>query len=775
MFYVSSFMFHGVVVKFKKSKKNKKSVIKKRKFERLRLCLPDDTKKKIYGVIMFLIAVIISLSFFEKAGAGGRVLMDAADFLIGKTVFILPFLFILGGLVFLSKKSEPRTKKERGLIIGGIALAILGITGILETLAFSNGVAKEFGGLLGYLISFPLVGLFGGWGATAIFTAVVAISGVILYQAAPSGFWRIEKKKEEGKEEKEEPLYSRVFQKVTGLPEFKIKQIESDRTDARPDVSKERGFFQKKDLINDLGIKQELVLSSEPNYKLPPLDLLEKDKGAAYSGDIKIKSSIIKQTLQNFSIPVEMSEINIGPTVTQYTLKPAEGVKLSKITALNNDLSLALAAHPIRIEAPIPGRPLVGIEIPNTKRTIVGMRDLLEQPEFQNSQSRLTLGLGRDVAGNPMFADLSKMPHLLIAGSTGSGKTICLNSIILSLLYENSPAFLRFILVDPKRVEFPVYNGLPHLLSPVIFSAQKTIDVLKWLIGEMERRFDILSEAGARDIVIYNKVINGNLKKEEASEPLPYIVLIIDELADIMAARGREVEAGIVRLSQMARAVGIHIILATQRPSVEVITGLIKANITSRITFQVASQVDSRTVLDVAGAEKLLGFGDMLFISSDISKPRRAQAVYVSEKEVKKVVDYIKAQNVLFPERTGLEESQKQDLSKDLESALEPRAIESKGFSEEDDLLYEDAKKIVIEAKKASASLLQRRLRLGYARAARLIDILEEKGVVGPGEGAKPREVYATSIEEDEGKEADGEETDKEDNADSDDDGYVKV
>ncbi len=772
-------------MKHKKAKKNKKSVIKERKFEWLRLGLPEDTKKKIYGVIMFLIAVIISLSFFGKAGAGGRVLMNAADFLIGKTVFILPFLFILGGLVLISKKSELKSKKEQGLIIGGIALAILGITGMLETLIFSNAVAKEFGGLLGYLISFPLVGLFGEWGAAAVFAAVITISGVILYQAAPTGFWRIEKKKEsestEDREEKEEPLYSRVLQKMTGLPEFKIKQIESQTTETEPGDSKERGFFQKKELSKGLGIKQESDVLHESSYKLPSLDLLEKDKGIAYSGDIKIKSSIIKQTLQNFSIPVEMSEINIGPTVTQYTLKPAEGVKLSRITALNNDLSLALAAHPIRIEAPIPGRPLVGIEIPNTKRTIVGMRDLLEQPEFQNSQSHLTLGLGRDVAGNPMFADLAKMPHLLIAGSTGSGKTICLNSIILSLLYKNSPSFLRFVLVDPKRVEFPVYNGLPHLLSPVIFSAQKTIDVLKWLIGEMERRFDVLSEAGARNITGYNEIVARNSKfqipnsklLEENLEPLPYIVLIIDELADVMAARGREVEAGIVRLSQMARAVGIHIILATQRPSVEVITGLIKANITSRITFQVASQVDSRTVLDVAGAEKLLGFGDMLFISSDISKPKRAQAVYISEKEVKKVVNYIKTQNTLSPESTNLEEVQKQDLSKDLESALESRAIESKGFSEEDDLLYEDAKKIVIEAKKASASLLQRRLRLGYARAARLIDILEEKGVVGPGEGAKPREVYAR-IEEDEENKTDSEGTNKEDDIDSD-DGYVKV
>ncbi|MFH1423657.1 MAG: DNA translocase FtsK, partial [Candidatus Nealsonbacteria bacterium] len=467
---------------------------------------------------------------------------------------------------------------------------------------------------------------------------------------------------------------------------------------------------------------------------LPPTDLLESDKGVPSGGDIKINSTIIKRTLQNFDIQVEMSEVNIGPTVTQYTLKPAEGVKLSKITTLNNDLSLALASHPLRIEAPIPGRPLVGIEVPNKTRTTVRLRNLIEHPNFQNAASPLTLSLGRDVAGNPIFADLARMPHLLVAGATGTGKTICLNSIITSLLYQCSPDILRLILIDPKRVEFPAYNELPHLLTPVILDSQKAVNAFRWLITEMERRFDVLSQERARDILSYNDLV-----LKDGREPLPYIVLVVDELADLMMARGRDVEASIVRLAQMARAVGIHLILATQRPSVEVITGLIKANVTSRITFQVASQIDSRTILDTAGAEKLLGAGDMLFVSAEVAKPRRIQAAYVSDKEVKKVVKFIKTQNPAMAEETPVLE-----IAQELEKTLEQNS-ETDFMASEGDPLYEEAKKLVIESKKASSSLLQRRLKVGYARAARLIDILEERGVVGPGDGAKPREILISS------------------------------
>jgi len=404
-----------------------------------------------------------------------------------------------------------------------------------------------------------------------------------------------------------------------------------------------------------------------------------------------------------------------------------KGVKLSKILSLQNDLSLALAAHPIRIEAPIPGRSLVGIEIPNRLMVLVRLRSLLERSAFQESLSPLTFALGRDVSGSPIFASLAQMPHLLVAGATGTGKTVALNNIIISLLYGNSPDTLKLILIDPKRVELTAYQSIPHLLSPVIVQADKAIGALRWAVSEMERRFEVLQHAGKRDITSYIKARQDSSEDEN----LPYIAIVIDELADLMSSNGREAEAAIVRLAQMARAVGIHLIVSTQRPSVEVITGLIKANITSRMACQVASQIDSRTILDMAGAEKLLGNGDMLFITGNSAKPRRVQGAYVSDKEIKKVTDYLKALQ---------EPDYKEEVS--LSQTTSAGSGLGAGISAADDELYEDAKEVVVRAGKASASLLQRRLRVGYARAARLIDILEEKGIVGPADGARPRDVF---------------------------------
>ena len=521
-------------------------------------------------------------------------------------------------------------------------------------------------------------------------------------------------------------MLSRILRRVIAPPKIKVREVAPE---------------QKLSIVKPVELKTR-PLESVPgsqikSYPLPPTNLLENDREIPNSGDTRVNSAIIKKTLQNFDIQVEMSEINIGPTVTQYTLKPAEGVKLSRITALSNDLSLSLASHPIRIEAPIPGRSLVGIEVPNKVRAQVRMRNLIENPNFKNSLSNLIIVLGRDVSGIPLYADLARMPHLLVAGATGTGKTIFLNTLILSLLYKNSIETLKFILIDPKRVEFTLYSGLPHLLCPVIHDPQRSINALKWLTGEMERRFEVFAQAGARDIGSYNEKV----EKDQNFELMSYIVLIVDELADLMAARGREIEAGIVRLAQMARAVGIHLVVATQRPSVEVITGLIKANITSRITFQVASQVDSRTVIDAAGAEKLLGLGDLLYISADTVKPKRIQGPYVSEKELKRAVNYTKSK--FGEERSESDQVMEAELLKELEKTTEvtPSGL-SEDFSFGEDPLYEEARGVVFEARKASASLLQRRLRIGYARAARLIDILEERGVVGPANGAKPRDVF---------------------------------
>jgi S-DNA-T family DNA segregation ATPase FtsK/SpoIIIE len=723
------------VAKNKNRKKNNRKVLKKRMFRRF--ALPEETKKWIGGVLFFLIATIVTLSFFELSGIAGRSLIGGLSFLIGKAVFATPLILLVSGLVFFST----RYKKFFYPLLLAILILILGLTGILESL----NMGKKDGGWTGYIVVLPFLKLFGLLVTRIIFVAGMIISILIFWQLLrqPQKFTRKEELEELSAPEIEEKpsLIKKIFS-----PRFRVKEV--------PGQMEDMGKIEK--IISpDLKTKPAAVKAQELSWQAPPLDLLEIERGGPSAGDTRINAAIIKKTLQNFDIAVEMSEINIGPTVTQYSLKPAEGIKLSKITGLSNDLAMALAAHPIRIEAPIPGKSLVGIEVPNKIRAQVRLRNLIENPGFQKAVSNLTIALGRDVAGNPVYADLSRMPHLLVAGSTGTGKTIFLNNLMLSLLYRGSPENIRFILIDPKRVEFPVYNELPHLLAPVIYDATRTVSAFKWLIGEMERRFDVLSAAKTRDIRSYNE------KMSEKGEVLPYIVVVVDELADLMAAKGKEVEAGIVRLAQMARAVGIHLVVATQRPSVEVITGLIKANITSRITFQVASQIDSRTVLDTSGAEKLLGAGDLLYLSAELGKPRRLQGAYASEKEVKKVVDYIKS-NVKYQKGEAEDEIFNNDLSIDLEKSLDSPETEFSGYSGDEEPLYQEAKRVVLQARKASASLLQRRLRIGYARAARLIDMMENEGVVGPAEGAKPREVFIRTAEHNaDGSEKEGEDWNK--------------
>ena len=713
--------------KNKKNKNNRKNIVEKSKMSS-RFVLPEIIKRRIGGVLAFLLAIIIALSFIEQAGWVGDRITGGLKFLLGKTVFLLPLVFVLAGLVFFLA----RYRKFVFALILAILLLVIGVSGIFGIITLG---AKD-GGWLGYLTARFFSQLFGFWVGLIIFSGIILISGLI--------FWHLLKRPadlsaEAQKEKNDKPAKPSLIRKIF-TPSFKVKQVEPVSSAGLEESKKEKEavaepFLELKTQPINSGARNG---REKKNYQ-PPLELLDSEREKPTAGDTITNSTIIKKTLENFEIPVEMSGINVGPTVTQYTLKPADGIKLSKITTLSNDLALALASHPIRIEAPIPGKPLVGIELPNRIRAQVRLRDLVAAPQFQNSLSSLTLVLGKDVSGIPVYADLGRMPHLLVAGSTGTGKTIFLNNLILSLIYRNSPETLRLILIDPKRVEFSVYRELPHLLSPVIFDAQKTINALKWLVGEMERRFNILSGNGSRDIASYNEKI-----AKEGEPPVPYIVLIVDELADLMAARGREMEAGIVRLAQMARAVGIHLVLATQRPSVEVITGLIKANVTSRITFQVASQVDSRTVLDTAGAEKLLGAGDLLFISAEITKPKRIQGAYVSEKEVKKVANWLETK-VAVPSDSSCPPLTEEILEEGTPSSLFQGKEGSEFDSGGEDPLYEDAKKVVIESKKASASLLQRRLRIGYARAARLIDILEERGIVGPGEGAKPREVYIGS------------------------------
>jgi S-DNA-T family DNA segregation ATPase FtsK/SpoIIIE len=486
-------------------------------------------------------------------------------------------------------------------------------------------------------------------------------------------------------------------------------------------------------------------------YTPPPLSLLEKDRGKPGVGDIKANANIIKRTLLNFGITVEIDEISIGPSATRYALKPAEGVRLSKIMGLQNNLELALAAHPVRIEAPIPGRSLVGIEVPNTAKATVGLATLLAQDSYQNNEKPLLAALGKDITGQSHFANIGKMPHLLIAGATGSGKSVTIHSLITSLLYRNSPEMLRFIMADPKRVELTLYNSIPHLLSPVITDAKKTVLALKWAAKEMDRRYDILEAERVRDIVSYHTnilapALKKKSKEEDRPEAMPYIIIVIDELADIMQAYPRELEAAIVRLAQMSRAVGIHLILSTQRPSVNVITGLIKANVPARIALQVSSQIDSRTILDSGGAEKLLGAGDMLYLSGEMSKPQRIQSAFITEEELKRVTNYIIKHN-------------ESEYAPDIEFSESRDAADERGSifasdlddNDDDDELYEEAREIVIGAGKASTSYIQRKLRVGYARAARLMDLLEERGVIGPADGSRPREVLEQNDTDSEG------------------------
>lgn len=474
---------------------------------------------------------------------------------------------------------------------------------------------------------------------------------------------------------------------------------------------------------------EALTAASDPNWKFPSVSLLDQKQDKADAGNVEANAQAIKETFRNFSINVEMEGANIGPRVTQYTMKPPTGVKLTKITALENNLALDLAATSIRMEAPIPGKRAVGIEVPNIKPAIVRLSSLIQSREWAEVSGPLAFAIGKDIAGRPVVADLDRMPHLLVAGQTGSGKSVMINDILTSLLYRNSPSDLKLILVDPKQVELTPYNGLPHLLTPVITEPEKCISALKWAVAEMERRLRTMSEVGKRNIGEYN-----NLKKGEG---MPYIVIVIDELADLMMMAARDVEALIVRIAQKARAAGIHLILATQRPSVDVITGLIKANVPARIAFTTASQVDSRTIIDQVGAEKLLGRGDMLFLTSEMPKPKRVQAAFIGDNETAKVTSFITEQQA--PNYNDEVVSQPVQIGKGGVVA------DMAATSEADSDMFRDAVHVVIENKKASTSLLQRRLRIGYGRAARLIEEMEEQGIIGQADGSRPREVLVSS------------------------------
>ncbi len=703
----------------------------------------DETIQAVLAIFSFVITLLSLLAAFDKAGIVGEYSYVFLVRLFGVGYFLIPVVFTFLGIAFV------RGMKKRFEISKAIGAFIFFISGLgLIHIASSNS-----GGIIGRWIAYPLLRIMDVWATSVLLIALVIVSMFILFEARialPSlAFWRKDTEDEEEETElddEEEAAVAKAVSTASGAEDVAAAQAAALALAQQKEKASKSKSLKFTEADEAAFIPAATVPHMKP-FTPPPLTLLEKDRGKAETGDIKANANIIKRTLQNFNITVEMDEVSIGPSVTRYALKPAEGVKLSKIVGLNNDLALALAAHPIRIEAPIPGKSLVGIEVPNTAKTTVGLATLLSSNNYQGSDKPLLVSLGKDITGQAHFSNLAKAPHMLIAGATGSGKSVTIHALITSLLYRNSPESLKFIMIDPKRVELTLYNKTPHLLTPVITDPKKAILALKWAAKEMSRRYDLLEQHAARDIDSYHKNIlapalvkfkaDGSPEDDVAKLPetMPYIVIIIDELADIMQTYPRELEAAIVRLAQMSRAIGIHLVLSTQRPSVNVITGLIKANVPTRVALQVASQIDSRTILDQQGAEKLLGAGDMLYMGGEMSKPVRLQSAYISESEVKRVVKY-------------LSDEYKDEIMGEI-SLTTPEVGSSAAFDsmlnsdslEEEDELYEAAREAVVAAGKASTSYIQRKLGVGYSRAAKLMDLLEQKGVIGPANGSKPREV----------------------------------
>jgi len=690
-------------------------------------------------IVLVAAGVLFLLSLFGKAGTVGSALFTGSYAIVGIGSFLLPFALIAIGLYIGFERPALEPLTTSGALL--IAASVLAFAGLFP--------GAEFGGLAGTWFGGMLSGFFGFWGAFVLLIAIISIgiaivtdieALVMLMTENVSALWkRLRSSRTES--DADGDMDEEDFEDVVGVPE--TDEDMDDTAEEIPQAEHEPVVT----MFNHPTSVGSGIANFDAEYDPPPLSILGADKGKPGVGDIKANANIIKRTFQNFGINLEMDEVSVGPTVTRYAVKPAEGVRLSKIVSLANNLELALAAHPVRIEAPIPGKSLVGIEVPNTTKAMVGLGGLLSSVEWSESTKPLLAALGRDITGTPHYANIAKMPHGLVAGATGSGKSVAIHALITSLLYRNGPNQLRFIMIDPKRVELTAYNGIPHLLTPVITDPKKAIFALKWAAKEMERRYNILEAEHVRDIESYHTTIFEPAKKrggEDIPEALPYIAIFIDELADIMHSYPRELESAIVRLAQMSRAVGIHLILSTQRPSVNVITGLIKANVPTRMALQVASQIDSRTILDASGAESLLGAGDMLYLSSDMQKPVRIQTAYISESEVKKVVSYIKSHNA--GDLTSIDFGGAGTTGVQSMDSNDVIGLVNGSFDDDiDDDLYEDARTAVEEAGRASTSYLQRKLKIGYSRAARLMDVLEAKGIIGAADGSKPREVLSVA------------------------------
>ncbi len=720
---------------------------KKKKSKNKKTTKPEPKKEStgfgLYAaaVLLLLLAVLLFIGGFNTGGKLPVALFHGFYWLFGWAAYVVPFGLIAASmLIFMTEGHKVPKDKMASLII-----SIFSFSGLAYVLFANKGSLGNWtgghGGNAGSLIGGAILSALDKIPAVLVFLIIVILAACYTLGITAKDLLR--KLKRKGKVDAGDTDLDELKNKVAEDTGFKINEgVPIERSSVPEEFPvepiKHTSLKNTAQKLNKNENHEALTLASDPDWKFPSLSLLNQKQERANPGDVAENAKIIHDTLANFNIEVKVEDVNVGPRVTQYELRPPSSTKLTKITALESNLALDLAAQSIRIEAPIPGKRAVGIEVPNVRAAIVRISSILGSSEWAGLESNLGFVIGKDIAGKAVVADLGRMPHLLIAGQTGAGKSVMINTLLNSLLYRNSPSDLKLILVDPKQVELSLYKDIPHLLTPVINDPEKCISALKWAVAEMERRLRTMAEVGKRDIGQYNE-----LKKEAG---MPYIVIVIDELADLMMMAARDVEALIVRLAQKSRAAGIHLVIATQRPSVDVITGLIKANVPARIAFTVASQVDSRTIIDQVGAEKLLGRGDMLLLTSDMPKPKRVQAALIEEEETTKVMDFIRMQR---------------PPQYDDEVVSQPVQLNGKGGvvaeigSDHDDDMWRDAVHVVLENRKASTSLLQRRLRIGYGRAARLIETMEEQGIVGPADGSRPRDVLVSSMDEVFGVEAD--------------------
>jgi len=716
--------------------------------------LPVGFWSQVGAIFLIAISLMFIVTWFNAGGPVLEWLYEATLASIGYAVYVVPALFIYVAIeIFRSEDNRlPFVMKL------ATASAILWFSALFGLLKGGNGLTT--GGFVGDSINRGMLALVNSSIAAFVYVLLIVITLLFILRVSPftviKKIWEMSRRDVSDQEANVKVMRNAATIDAPAsslIGNFKLHEgVPTHDSNDAADKKKSKLSSLKGSIVPDKVAEEQaaLVTVSDPNWVAPGLELLEKKQSPADAGDVQQNAMIIKNTLHEFDIDVEMEGANIGPRVTQFTLKPPSGVKLTRITALETNIALNLAAQSLRMEAPIPGQKAVGIEVPNRKAADVRLFSVVSSRQWDKKTEPLSFAIGKDISGEVMIGELNKMPHLLIAGQTGSGKSVMINTLLTSLLYHNSPSDMKLILVDPKQVEMAPYEDIPHLLTPVITEPDKTISALKWAVNEMQRRYTLLAEHKVKDIKTYNhKIASSGTKISVADEDgipqdhengaMPYIVIVIDELADLMMVAARDVEALIVRLAQKARAVGIHLVLATQSPRVDVITGLIKANIPARIAFTVASQIESRIILDQVGAEKLLGQGDMLLLTTTMSKPKRVQGAWVTDEEVHKIADHLRMQSP--PQYND-------------EVVSQPVHLNGKGGvvmdfdSSNDDDLYKDAVRVVIDSGKASASLLQRRLRVGYARAARLIENMEDQGLIGPADGARSREVLIGSIEE---------------------------